>query len=104
MWGLKAAAASFFIPPHCVVCGILVTWPGIETRPLAVKASWLTTGPQGIPGECDASALIRNYLQGLEISKYNMLMICICLNSAKEWLKEVNKYFTWELQKTYSIF
>ena len=39
--------AIFFIFGFTMACGILVPWPEIEPRPLAVEHGVLTTGPPG---------------------------------------------------------
>ena len=37
----------FFFWLHCLACGILVPWPGIEPEPPALECRVLTTGPPG---------------------------------------------------------
>ena len=33
--------------PHCMACGILLSWPGVDPGPPAMKPWVLTTGPPG---------------------------------------------------------
>ena len=46
-WHSKSATNTFLLWPHCVACGILVPWPGIEPVPCALEGRVLTTGLWG---------------------------------------------------------